>query len=480
MNFEAAYTQAIISKIKMLVYEKLSTITGMTAACFSNTMLVEFDNLFKTMFEGQIWRHAQTAHKSEGTNYLKYQIVMNTCKEIDILLSNSSLFSPYITFKDDSGTTKQVIVCACADVHMSFGSEDYERYRNFYEKEGINPLFVSCAVINEAPALSSNLLRKKKAKIQNLAVVQIIVLEKITVCAYLDGKKKKETFFKVFLPNQLGKLVRIVSDAELLGDVGYLPSKWVAFMRRLNPFIDYRVRGSEELGKLKVVLHAVVSTENNLDWDTSRMLVPSTQTQVLINGPDEPDTVACPPGFNAMPSPGKELLDEHLSAGILKGKDILFKFDPPFGWQLCRITKHVVGNGDYNYEFMTVSDSEKIFVHLRSELYSIAESVCSSSWCILRKLVQPPDGFALFHNRVPTQQSLDGGYLVGRALMFKFSCGWTKADVFRFYPKDPLPYRMMCEDDGSIQGVLFDLEKYSTFEDSDIGSWCLLSENLKM
>ena len=67
--------------------------------------------------------------------------------------------------------------------------------------------------------------KNKKAKIQELSIIQVIVLDKLFICVYLDGKKIKQKFFQVLIPNKLGKVVRIVGDAELVGDAGYLPAK---------------------------------------------------------------------------------------------------------------------------------------------------------------------------------------------------------------------------------------------------------------
>ena len=119
----------------------------------------------------------------------------------------------------------------------------------------MNPVYISCAVISAAPTpkkvvKSNNGRPTKKAKAEDLAVVQVIVLDEVKCAAYVDGKKQKISFFKVLVPNSLSALVQVYEDVQLCGDVGYLPSKWVAFMCCLDPSLHYCVDKQEEFGKL--------------------------------------------------------------------------------------------------------------------------------------------------------------------------------------------------------------------------------------
>ena len=93
---------------------------------------------------------------------------------------------------------------------MPFTSNDYERFQKFYQKPKMNPvcMYISCAVISAAPTpkkvvKSNNGRPKKKAKAEDLAVVQVIVLDEVKCAAYVDGKKQKISFFKVLVPNSL-------------------------------------------------------------------------------------------------------------------------------------------------------------------------------------------------------------------------------------------------------------------------------------
>ena len=141
----------------------------------------------------------------------------------------------------------------------------------------MNPVYISCAVISAAPTpkkvvKSNNGRPTKKAKAKDLAVVQVIVLDEVKCAAYVDGKKQKISFFKVHIPNSLSALVQVYEDVQLHGDVGYLPSKWVAFMRRLNPSLHYCIDKQEESGKLTMVLNVLVCVNSVLSWDVSRGL----------------------------------------------------------------------------------------------------------------------------------------------------------------------------------------------------------------
>ena len=455
---------------------------------------IEFPNLFRLAFKQFLWDPVATG---EHTTYLntgkeKFHAPFNSMSSIANFMGKCGLVFAQKT--NIGGNEVQAFLCSLADVHMSFTSDDYERFQKCYKKAKMNPVYISCAVISAAPTpkkvvKSNNGRPKKKAKAEDLAVVQVIVLDEVKCAAYVDGKKQKMSFFKVLVPNSLSALVQVYEDVQLRGDVGYLPSKWVAFMRRLNPSLHYCVDKQEEFGKLTMVLNVLVCVNSVLSWDVSRFVVAAPNPQLQNSngiaipqyGPEMPPYTA-PPGFQIVRDLATFLDTNTIVDGGLKGRFICYKFDAPVGWQLCHILKSVKNNETFNYMLHTCSDREQIYVALDMDMYSFALEATSSSWCLLRRLVPTPAGFVLVQHAKPTEICIQEGYLLGRKVMFNFTTGWTSASITKFKKTNealPYSYEMLCDDDGAIIRVLFQLQKYSIFVDSELGSWCLLSENLK-
>ena len=496
-TFEHSYEKALLSSLNTQILSKLSEAAGQTAQlqATGSTSVIEFPNLFRLAFKQFLW---DLVASGEHTTYLKsgtekFYAPFNSMSEIANFMGKCGLVFSNKTNMD--GNEVHAFLCSLGDVYMSFTSEDYERYNNFYKKAKLNPVYVSCAVISGAPTRDKSVTgngghQKKKAKAENLAVVKVIVLDEIYCTAYLDGKKQRLSFYKVLVPNSLSSLVPVYGDVardvRVHGDVGYLPSKWVAFMRSLNPSLNFCVEKEQHFGKLSVVLNVLTSVNNVMSWDVSRFVVaeqtPQHQSATGMAqpqyGPEMPPFTA-PPGFKIVEDLSTVLDANSVSEGILKGCFIAFKFDAPAGWQLCQIIKALKNDTTFNYMLHTCSDLEQIYVALKLDNYSFALQAQSSSWCLVRRLVPAPAEFSIVESAIPTASSIDQGYLLGRKVMFHFSTGWTSAAVTRFNQKNKsLPYEMLCDDDGAKIRVLFQISKYSAFLDSEFGSWCLLSENL--